>query len=61
MQEVEPLSNEGVLDLTVANYALPSGKTIGRRGLRPPVRAQDRERTRRDEALEAALRELRTR
>ena len=29
VQEVEPLSNGGVLDLTVANYYLPGGKTIG--------------------------------
>ena len=28
VQEVEPLSNGGVLDLTVANYYLPGGKTI---------------------------------
>jgi carboxyl-terminal processing protease len=58
VQEVEPLSNGGVLDLTVAVYKLPSGKRIGRRGLRPQVRARDRERTRRDEGLEAALRTL---
>ena len=39
VQEVEPLSNGGVLDLTVANYYLPSGKTIPlRKGLRPAGR-----------------------
>jgi carboxyl-terminal processing protease len=55
VQEVEPLSNGGVLDLTVANYYLPSGKTIGRRGLAPQVRAPDDPRTRRDEALPKAI------
>ncbi len=35
VQEVEPLSNGGYLDLTVANYYLPGGKTIGEDGLKP--------------------------
>jgi carboxyl-terminal processing protease len=55
VQEVEQLSNGGVLDLTVANYYLPSGKTIGRNGLAPQVRARDDARTDRDEALPVAL------
>ncbi|MBD0281525.1 MAG: S41 family peptidase [Thermoleophilaceae bacterium] len=55
VQEVEQLSNGGVLDLTVANYYLPSGKTIGRDGLAPQVRARDDARTNRDEALPVAL------
>jgi carboxyl-terminal processing protease len=55
VQEVEPLSNGGYLDLTVANYYLPSGKTIGENGLRPQVRARDNPETRRDEALPIAL------
>jgi len=59
VQEVEPLSNGGVLDLTVANYYLPSGKTIPlRKGLRPQVGARDNPRTARDEALPVALDEL---
>ncbi len=59
VQEVEPLSNGGVLDLTVANYYLPSGKTIPlRKGLRPQVEARDNPRTGRDEALPVALDEL---
>jgi carboxyl-terminal processing protease len=59
VQEVEPLSNGGVLDLTVANYYLPSGKTIPlRKGLRPQVAARDNPHTRRDEALPVALDEL---
>lgn len=55
VQEVERLSNGGYLDLTVANYYLPSGKTIGSAGLKPQVRAKDDPDTRRDEALPVAL------
>jgi carboxyl-terminal processing protease len=55
VQEVEPLSNGGYLDLTVANYYLPSGKTIGENGLKPQVRARDNPETQRDEALPVAL------
>jgi carboxyl-terminal processing protease len=55
VQEVEPLSNGGYLDLTVANYYLPSGRTIGENGLRPEVRARDNPRTKRDEALPVAF------
>jgi carboxyl-terminal processing protease len=58
VQEVEPLSNGGILDLTVANYYLPGGKTIGRRGIRPQVPARDDPRTRRDEALPKAIEAL---
>jgi carboxyl-terminal processing protease len=55
VQEVEPLSNGGYLDLTVANYYLPSGKTIGENGLKPEVRVKDDPKTKRDEALPVAL------
>jgi carboxyl-terminal processing protease len=55
VQEVEDLSNGGYLDLTVANYYLPGGKTIGTDGLKPQVRAKDKPRTKRDEALPVAL------
>jgi carboxyl-terminal processing protease len=55
VQEVEPLSNGGYLDLTVANYYLPGGKTISTRGLKPQVRAYDKPRTKPDEALPVAL------
>ena len=62
VQEVERLSNGGVLDLTVANYYLPGGKTISTKGIKPQVRAVDDPDTDRDEALpvalEALLREL---
>jgi carboxyl-terminal processing protease len=55
VQEVEPLSNGGYLDLTVANYYLPGGATISTRGLKPQVKAFDKPRTKRDEALPVAL------
>ena len=55
VQEVEHLSNGGVLDLTVANYYLPDGETISTRGIKPEVRAADDPDTKRDEALPVAL------
>jgi carboxyl-terminal processing protease len=55
VQEVEHLSNGGVLDLTVANYYLPDGETISTRGIKPEVRAVDDPDTERDEALPVAL------
>ena len=54
-QEVEPLSNGGALDLTVGSYYLPSGENISKTGIKPSVRAADRPRTRRDEALPVAI------
>jgi C-terminal processing protease CtpA/Prc len=39
----------------VANYYLPGGKTITTAGLKPDVRAVDKPRTKRDEALPVAL------
>jgi carboxyl-terminal processing protease len=58
VQEVIDLSNGGVLDLTVANYYLPGGETITRKGLRPEVRAHDDPDTERDEAMPVALETL---
>jgi carboxyl-terminal processing protease len=55
VQEVEHLSNGGVLDLTVANYYLPDGETISTRGIKPEIRAADNPDTDRDEALPVAL------
>ena len=60
-QQVIPLGNGGALDFTVGQYFLPSGRNIGGRGvargkgLKPDVRAQDRQKTERDEALDRAL------
>ncbi len=55
VQEVKPLSNGGVLDITVANYYLPGGETISKAGIKPEVRAEDDPDTDRDEALPTAL------
>jgi carboxyl-terminal processing protease len=55
VQEIEHLSNGGVLDLTVANYYLPDGETISTTGIKPHVRAVDDPDTKRDEALPVAL------
>ena len=54
-QEVLPLSNGGLLDLTVGEYYLPGGENIGKKGVRPTVRAVDDPETDRDEALPVAL------
>jgi carboxyl-terminal processing protease len=59
VQEVEPLSNGGLLDITVANYYLPGGDNLTKKGIVPPIKARDNPRTRRDEALPVALDALR--
>jgi carboxyl-terminal processing protease len=58
VQELQRLSNGGVLDLTVANYYLPGGETISTKGIKPQIRAVDDPDTDRDEALPVALDEL---
>jgi carboxyl-terminal processing protease len=58
VQEVQRLSNGGVLDLTVANYYLPGGETISSKGIKPQIRAADNPDTDRDEALPVAVDEL---
>ena len=55
VQELLPLSNGGVLDITVANYYLPNGETISTKGIKPEVRAEDDPDTDRDEAVPVAL------
>jgi carboxyl-terminal processing protease len=57
-QEVQPLSNGGLLDITVGQYYLPNGENIGNKGVRPTVKAADDPDTGRDEALPIALAEL---
>jgi carboxyl-terminal processing protease len=59
-QQIEPLSNGGVLDLTVGRYFLPNGENLAGHGIDPQVRASDNPRTVRDEGLDAALRTLRS-
>jgi carboxyl-terminal processing protease len=58
VQEIQPLSNGGVLDITVANYYLPGGETISTKGIKPEIRAVDDPDTNRDEALPVAVDEL---
>jgi carboxyl-terminal processing protease len=63
-QQVMPLDNGGALDITVGQYFLPSGRNIGGagtkpgQGLKPDVPAKDDPRTKRDEALDRALKVL---
>jgi carboxyl-terminal processing protease len=54
-QEVQPLSNGGLLDITVGQYFLPNGENIGDKGVKPTVKARDDVDTERDEALPVAL------
>jgi carboxyl-terminal processing protease len=54
-QEVQPLSNGGLLDITVGQYFLPNGENIGNKGVKPTVKARDDADTTRDEALPIAL------
>jgi carboxyl-terminal processing protease len=55
VQTVTPLANGAALKLTTARYLTPSGADINHRGVRPDVVAVDDPRTRRDEALAAAV------
>ncbi len=63
-QQVVELGNGGALDMTIGQYFLPSGRNIGGpgtkvgEGLRPDVSARDDPKTKRDEALDGALRAL---
>jgi len=61
-QEVIQLSNGGALDITVGEYFTPKGRNLGGggtkkgSGIAPDVHAEDDAQTRRDEALEVAVR-----
>jgi carboxyl-terminal processing protease len=57
-QQVEPLSNGGVLDLTVGRYFLPDGENLAGNGIQPQVKAKDNPRTTPDEGLNVALQTL---
>jgi carboxyl-terminal processing protease len=57
-QQVLPLSNGGVLDITVGEYFLPKGSNINGKGIKPSVKAVDDPETERDEALPKALETL---
>jgi carboxyl-terminal processing protease len=57
-QEVVNLQNGGLLKLTVGSYYLPKGENLAGDGIHPQVKATDKPKTKRDEALPVALRTL---
>jgi carboxyl-terminal processing protease len=57
-QQIEPLSNGGVLDLTVGRFFLPNGENLAGHPIQPQVKAQDNPRTTPDEGLDTALQTL---
>ena len=54
-QEVEFLSDDSILELTVGSYFLPKGENLAQKGIEPQVKARDLPRTPRDEALPVAV------
>jgi carboxyl-terminal processing protease len=54
-QEVIRLAAGGALDLTVGEYLTADGTSLAGKGIKPDVRAEDDQRTARDEALNRAL------
>jgi carboxyl-terminal processing protease len=60
-QEIKQLSNGGALDITVGEYFTPSGRNLGGggpkkgAGITPDVQARDNDKTKRDEALDVAV------
>jgi carboxyl-terminal processing protease len=60
-QEIKQLSNGGALDITVGEYFTPSGRNLGGggpkkgAGITPDVKARDNSKTKRDEALDVAV------
>jgi carboxyl-terminal processing protease len=61
-QEIKKLSNGGALDITVGEYFTPKGRNLGGggpkrgAGITPDVKAEDNDKTKRDEALDVAVR-----
>jgi carboxyl-terminal processing protease len=59
-QEVLELSNGGALDITAGQYFTPKGRNLGGKGVAtgkgiiPDIKAQDNQKTRRDEGLDRA-------
>jgi carboxyl-terminal processing protease len=54
-QEVIDLAAGGALDLTVGRYLTADGTSLANKGIPPDIRAEDRPKTKRDEALRTAL------
>jgi carboxyl-terminal processing protease len=63
-QEIKELSNGGALDITVGEYFTPKGRNLGGggpkkgAGITPDVQAKDNDKTKRDEALDVAVKTL---
>ncbi len=57
-QEITELSNGGAISLTVGRYELPGGHYITKAGLKPDLTVEDAQKTRPDEALDAAFEAL---
>jgi carboxyl-terminal processing protease len=57
-QQLKELRNDGLLKITVGSYYLPDGENLGGDGIEPEVKARDKPKTKRDEALPVAVREL---
>jgi carboxyl-terminal processing protease len=56
VQEVQDLSDGSSLHVTIAKWILPSGRWIGKEGITPDVKAEDKTETKDvDEQLEAAI------
>jgi carboxyl-terminal processing protease len=61
-QEIKELSNGGALDITVGEYFTPKGRNLGGggpkkgAGITPDVKAEDNDKTKKDEALAVAVR-----
>jgi carboxyl-terminal processing protease len=60
-QEIKQLSNGGAMDITVGEYFTPKGRNLGGggpkkgAGITPDVEARDNDKTKRDEALDVAV------
>jgi carboxyl-terminal processing protease len=58
-QELMPLSNGGMVALTVGYYKTRNGNTVTDKGLAPSIQVKDNPKTLEDEALKRALRQVR--
>jgi carboxyl-terminal processing protease len=56
VQNVVELGNGGALKLTIAVYLTPDGTNINKKGITPDIVAPDKPKTKKDDALQRALR-----
>jgi carboxyl-terminal processing protease len=54
-QEIEFLSDDSILELTVGSYFLPKGDNLAQNGIPPQIKARDLPKTAKDEALPVAV------